>query len=275
MTVQQSRTLHLEHGSLSAMIDAWAGFSCTGFRIGEWDVLDAAGMRLKFPWVGPQKSLTDVEWQVTDSGRREESAWTTARLNTDPSDPGYPFAIALEATWLLNPQGLQLDVALTNHGRVHAPFGFGVSVALRPLAAQVQLLAPAEEIWPRDAAGQIVGQPEPVVGQLDARRPRRVDGPLDALFTRRHFANLRTQAAVLDPRTGREVWLTTSADFRELHVSLNAQGQGVLESATCTPNAAAGQPGGAPSGLRRVAPGESWRASAVLAWRSSAARRVD
>ena len=80
---------------------------------------------------------------------------------------------------------------------------------------------------------------------------------------------------MLDPETGREVWLTTSADFRELHVSLNAQGQGVLESATCASNAAADQTGGVPSGLRRVAPGESWRASAVLAWRSSVARRVD
>jgi hypothetical protein len=86
-----------------------------------------------------------------------------------------------------------------------------------------------------------------------------------ARFTRRHFANLQTQLAVLSGE--REVWLTTSADFREADVAIALDGSGVLESATCVPDAFARHAGGLQTGLRVLAPGESWRGHALLVTR--------
>src|SRR5438876_1124614 len=77
-----------------------------------------------------------------------------------------------------------------------------------------------------------------------------------ARFTRRHFANLQTQLAVLSKE--REVWFTTSADFREAAVDLLPSGAGVLESATCVADALASQDR-METGLRVLAPGETWR----------------
>jgi hypothetical protein len=89
---------------------------------------------------------------------------------------------------------------------------------------------------------------------------------MTARLTRRHFANLQTQLAVLAP--DREVWLNTSADFREADVSVNEDGSGHLESATCIPDAFACHADGVHTGLRVLAPGESWRGHALLVARS-------
>jgi hypothetical protein len=111
-----------------------------------------------------------------------------------------------------------------------------------------------------------------VAGPLDLRRPRAIDGRVEGLLTRRQYALGRTQAAVIDPASGREVWLNTSADFREVAVSLDEQGAGIIDSATCMPDAFALHAAGVQTGLRALAPGEVWKGYAILTVRLSSER---
>jgi galactose mutarotase-like enzyme len=223
-------------------------------------------MHVRFPWVGdepPRAARLRLGGQVVAiGGDGAEQTWRmtgpdTAELRTVPSE-SYPFALRLDARWGLDDEGLRLTLAVRNEARTHAPFGVGVRVALAPIAKRVELLVPAEDVWP--AVGD--GPPIAVSGDTDFRRPAAIVRPITARFTRRHFANLQTQLAVLS--RGREVWLTTSADFREAVVAVQPDGSGVLESATCVPDAFARQAAGMQTGLRVLAPGEAWRGHALL-----------
>jgi hypothetical protein len=60
------------------------------------------------------------------------------------------------------------------------------------------------------------------------------------------------------------VWLTTSSDFREAEVAVDSHGAGSIESATCAPDAFAPHASGVVTGLRVLAPRETWRGSALL-----------
>ncbi len=223
------------------------GFRCASLVIRGRQVLGAVGMGVEFPWVGAQPArparLMLRDQAVAIGGGRVSLTWrmtglATAETRTMPGD-GYPFAVRLDATWLLDDEGLRLTLAVVNESRAHAP----------------------EEVWP--ASGD--GPPVPVRGDLDLRRPRPLAQPIKARFTRRHFANLQTQLAVLS--RGREVWLTTSADFREADMRIQPDGSGVLESATCVPDAFARHAAGVATGLRVLAPGEVWRGHALLVTR--------
>jgi hypothetical protein len=138
-----------------------------------------------------------------------------------------------------------------------------VRIDLAPVGEGVEVLLPAEECWPHDQRGT----PVPVGtagGGPDLRRPVPIGQRLEGWFTRRHFANLRTQVAVLAPNTGHEVWLTTSSNFREADVRVDPDGTGTFESATCMPDAFALHAAGVATGLRVLAPHETWRGSALL-----------
>ena len=71
-------------------------------------------------------------------------------------------------------------------------------------------------------------------------------------FTRRHFANGRTLAAILAPSDGREVWFANSADFHHLRLDLATHGAGEVVAET---------------GERFLSPGETWHGSALLSAR--------
>jgi hypothetical protein len=176
-------------------------------RRGDWDVLGSAGMTVHLE---PQAS-----------------------------------AATLQATWLLNDEGLNVDLHVANRSRERTPFNVSVAVQLRPVGEQVQVLVPAEEVI-------VDGTTIPVSGRFDLRRPQTVDQPLVARFTRRHFANLRTSAAVLATAEQREVWFVNIADFRNLQVRLDTHGAGQLEAET---------------GERILAPSEDWSGSTLLATR--------
>jgi galactose mutarotase-like enzyme len=230
----------LSAGDALATIDQ-ERWTCTSLVMRGHDVLGAAGMRVRFPWTGDE----------TARAARLRVAGRTVAIEPDH----YPFAVGLQATWALDGEGLRVALEVCNESRSHAPFGVGVRVALAPVAERVELLVPAEEVWTDDLA-------VPVSAALDYRRPKRVAHDVRERFTRRHFANLQTQLAVLSRE--REVWLTTSADFREADVDIRPDGSGTLESATCVPDAFARHAAGVQSGLRVLAPGETWRGHALV-----------
>jgi hypothetical protein len=183
-------------------------------------------------------SLTYAELRRGDWDVLGSSGMT---VHLDPRDS----AATLEASWRLDDEGLKVNLHAANRSRERAPFNVSVAVDLRPVGERVQALVPAEEII-------VDEEPRPVGGRFDLRRPQIVDEPLAARYTRRHFANLRTSAAVLAPAERREVWFENSADFRDLQVRLDTHGAGRLEAET---------------GERVLAPGEEWRGSALLAAR--------
>jgi len=130
------------------------GFRCASLVIRGRQVLGAVGMGVEFPWVGAQPArparLMLRDQAVAIGGGRVSLTWrmtglATAETRTMPGD-GYPFAVRLDATWLLDDEGLRLTLAVVNESRAHAPFGVGVRVALAPVAEQVELLVPAEEV---------------------------------------------------------------------------------------------------------------------------------
>ena len=233
---QREGMIELAAGPLRATIDPEHGFQCASLRHDDWDVLAEPGMQVSFPWVGlggarptrvalhgavvaiggGQWPPTHAAWAVQDSGRDAHQAWVTAQMRTVASDDAYPFDTLLIGTWRVDSEGLHFDVNASNRGKRHAPFGFGVRAALGALGDAVEVIVPAEDRWQcgadhRPSASIAVS----VADGTDLRRPVRLSRPLNARFTRRQFANLQTQLAVLDPRSGREVWLNTSADFRE------------------------------------------------------------
>ena len=155
--------------------------------------------------------------------------------------------LQLETSWHLDDEGLGVYIRVANPSRQRLPFNVVVEVHLNDFAEPVQALIPAEEVLIGDDA-------QPVAGDLDLRRPRTLAGPLVAHYTRRHFANLRTSAAILAAGTRREVWFANSADFQHLSVQLATRGGGTLAADT---------------GARSLAPGEEWRGSATLEARVS------
>lgn len=271
-----------------------ASFACMALELGSWSVLGSEGMRLLFPSVGwlqtrPARlrllsgvwdlpggnagQVAAAGWHLDEVGEDARSAWVRAHLDAGGvAGAAYPFQVHLQATWRLDDEGLRLAVTLANRGRVHAPFGCGIRAHLAGVGERVAALGPAEQVWVRAPDGQPTGALEPVSGPTDLRRPRPLEpgAILDVFLTRRQFGNGQTQAAVLDSATGREVWLTTSADFRDLLLRLDARGAGYLESATCAPDAFALQAQGTLAGVRALAPNETWRGGALLVCRPGA-----
>ncbi len=278
--------ISLVSGDSAAQIDLEQGFACPSFVVGDWHVLAPGGMCVQFPWVGaraaqparlqlghesiaigggPGQGLASAPWTLGAAAVDAERDCVRAHLVTSAPAEAYPFELSVSATWLLNPEGLRLALEVSNRSRRHAPFGIGIRVHLARLKSPVDVLAPAEEHWQLAADGGLAhGSLEAVGGTLDFRRPARVAERVGARLTRRHFANQQTQVAVLAPLIGREIWLNTSADFRELEVDIEPDGAGVVESATCVPSAFALHAAGLRTGLRVLAPGESWRGHGLL-----------
>jgi hypothetical protein len=262
----------LSSGDSVAIVDG-ATFGCSSLVRDGWQVLGQGGMRIEFPWVGEaaRPARLRVGGHVVDirAGALPRAAWdavtfesdrASAHLRTAPS-AAFPFELTLRAEWRLDDEGLRVRLNVANDARMHAPFGLGVRLVLAPVGDSVSLLVPAEETWPHGG-----GPPRGLPADLDFRRPRAVDTPVTARFTRRHFANLQNQLAVLGAR--REVWVNTSADFWEAEVALEPNGSGMLESATCASDAFALHAAGLPTGLRVLAPGETWAGSALLVVRA-------
>jgi galactose mutarotase-like enzyme len=174
--------------------------------------------------------LRQEDWEVLGSG-----GMSVVLLPEDSP-------VELDTQFELREAGLTVELRATNPTRQRVPFNVSVMVHLNRVAERVQLLAPAEEVV-------VDGARTPVSGRFDLRRPKIIDAPVVADFTRRHFANLQTLAAILAPECHRELWFVNSADFRDLCVRLQPDGAGTLSAET---------------GERSLAPGEAWRGSAVL-----------
>jgi aldose 1-epimerase len=220
--------------------------------------------------------LAQRPWEVVERGPA-----VVAMATTLGTEPGYPFAVAVEVRYALADDGVDARVAATNRGDRPAPVGLGVHPYLTAGAAleDTVLKVPAAAVLLPQGEGAAGPGPTPVEGtDLDLREGRRLAGRrLDHAFT-----GLARDAAgdahVVLRAGGREVALTAGREAAWVMAYTSdtlrppSRRSGVaVEPMTCPPGALA-----TGEGLAVLAPGGrlalTWRLrarggqSATSAW---------
>jgi aldose 1-epimerase len=201
-----------------------------------------------------------VRW-VAWGLREQEDDRALFELHLHPQ-PGYPFALDLEAEYALGADGLTVRLAGTNAGDAPCPFGAGAHPYLRPAAGPTVdtavLRSPAATRLLNDDRGIPTGR-EPVEGTpYDFREPRPIgDLQLDTAFTDLERgadgrATVQLDDTVLCLGEGFDHLMLFTGDPLP-NVARRSLG---VEPMTCAPNAYRSG-----DGLLTLAPGETWSAS--------------
>ena len=142
------------------------------------------GGRYEFRGTSHQLPITEVEKGNALHGLVGWSTWTVVEHADDhavlrfelPPQPGYPFALDVEADYRLSDAGLEVVLRATNAGGSPAPYGVGIHPYLtvgRRLDECV-LSLPASQRCPTTERG-LPEPPEPVLGTpYDFREARRI-----------------------------------------------------------------------------------------------------
>jgi aldose 1-epimerase len=160
--------------------------------------------------------------------------------------PGYPFALALRATYALGPGGLGVEISGTNIGREPAPYGAGVHPYLTagtPLIDEAELTIPATTAWACDERGLPTHSLAVDGTELDFRDGRLVGTTkLDTPFTDLLRDSDGMARAVLRSATRSvTLWMDGSCRWLQAFSGDNLARQArkaiALEPMTCPPNA--------------------------------------
>jgi galactose mutarotase-like enzyme len=212
-----------------------------------------AGSELRLPVTEPRTGcaihgLTHSRpWQLVASS----AGTVTLALDLPPED-GYPFSLALSATYSLGDDGLTVRMSATNRGDQPCPYGAGAHPYVRLAGAgtinRALLHIPAEATLEADDRGIPTGAENPVAGtSFDFRSPRAVGAlALDTAFTRlRSDDDGITRIALMTPeaRHGVAVWMDASMRFAMIYsgdtlgdVARRRHGL-AIEPMTCAPDA--------------------------------------
>lgn len=239
-----------------------------------------------FVWRGRQHALSPNEthrghalhglvYQRAFQVRRRGPYYAQFELNSaDDSELArtwpYPFKLGIDYEVGL---GLRIRAAVHNTGREPMPFGFGLHPYFRaPLAAggrkqELKLFVPASKRWPLDERLIPAGQPIEVAGKFDLRSGRELaDETYDDAFTALAAeADGTSRTRLTDPKARIAVELIAGEAFRELMVYVPGERNVVsLEPYTCAPDAFNLSGRGVDSGVRELAPGQSWQSSVEI-----------
>jgi aldose 1-epimerase len=160
--------------------------------------------------------------------------------------PGYPFALALRATYALEPAGLEVEISATNMGSEPAPYGAGSHPYLTvgtPLIDQAELAIPAATAWSCDERGLPRQSLAVDDTDLDFRAARLVgSAQLDTPFTDLLRDSDGIARAVLRSATRSvTLWMDGSCRWLQAFSGDNLGRQArkaiALEPMTCPPNA--------------------------------------
>jgi aldose 1-epimerase len=274
------------------------GGGLRAYALGAWDVIDGYGVqercsggrgqplipwpnRLRdgrYRWKGAelQLALSEpalqnaihglVRWRNWEVRAREPARVVLGHVLH--GEPGYPFMLALEIEYVLEPRGLTVTTSAVNIGPETCPYGAGMHPYFSLGAARIDeatLRVPAGVRLVADEHGLPVGE-EPVDhGPLDFRAPREI-GPaqLDACFTgleRGEDGGVRIELSAAD--RSRQVTVRASPEYEYLMVFTGdtlpeeQRRRGVaIEPMTCAPDAFRSG-----AGLVRLEPGERHAAS--------------
>ena len=188
-----------------------------------------------------------MPWHLVEASERH----VTQSLHLLPQD-GYPFTLALVASYALGRSGLSVRITATNRGDRACPYGSGahpyVRVTSTGLINDALLHVPAGATLEADQRGIPTGVALRVDGTgLDFRSPRRIGAlMLDTAYTDFQTGSDGTSRVVLatpDGDRGVAVWMDGSHPFAMIYrgdtlsdVSRRRRGL-AIEPMTCAPDA--------------------------------------
>ena len=189
----------------------------------------------------------------TKPWRLVDASGATATLALDlPSEAGYPFSLAMTATYSLSDSGLAVRVTATNRGEAACPFGAGahpyVRLAGDGMIDDASLHLPADATLPADERGIPTGLERSVDNTAFDFRVSRTVGEvvLDTAFTQLHADEegiIRIALTAANGRRGVEVWMDGSHRYAMIYsgdtladASRRRRGLAV-EPMTCAPDA--------------------------------------
>lgn len=183
-----------------------------------------------------------VSWGLVD---RTDNSVTLA--TTVWPQPGYPFLLRLRATYLLDDDGMRVELAATNDDSAPAPYGVGHHpyVTLGGPVDDATLTVPAQRRLETDERGNPVRSVKVAGTAYDFRSPRRIGAlRLDTAYSDLTAgADGRTRVRVEGDNQGVEVWLGDGARHLQIFTgdtlpdpSRRRQGL-AIEPTSCPPGA--------------------------------------
>jgi aldose 1-epimerase len=296
--VPSGSQLEIRHGELRAVV-VEVGGGLRSLSAGDFEVLDGfepedmcqdARGHLMIPWPNRisrgrftfegrrlQLPVDEPELGNAIHGLVRWVAWTATRRSTDSvtlsyrlyPQPGYPFALDMSATYLLDDSGLNVSLEARNIGATACPFGAGQHPYLRlghGLIDECFLRVPARTIYLYDERLIPVTRTPVESTPLDFRSRRSIGATeinmdyTDLIRDGDGYARVLVEGAQGQPRL--ELWMDRS--FRHVtiytgetvHPSERRRHGLAVEPMTCPPNAfVSGE------NLIVLGPGEEWQGS--------------
>ena len=180
----------------------------------------------------------------------------------------WPWPFVLEIDYEVG-NGLRLSARIRNTGDSAMPFGFGAHpyfhAPFGPGGARDAMLIQldADARWPLDARLIPTGAAQRVSGKFDLRRPRALGGETydDALRMTPALDASMVRARLIDPSVKLAIDIRADPAFGDFVVYAPADNPVVaLEPYTCAPDAFNLASRGIESGMRELAPGETFAA---------------
>ena len=203
-------------------------------------------------------------WRVTE----QAAARATGEFHASVDEPGlleqWPADFRIAVTYEVAGTALRCEVRVDNPDERPLPFGLGTHPYFRvPLgegdAAGCRVTVPAGAYWEL-ADGLPTGRRFPATGERDLTAGLPFgDAQLDDVLTDLRAEDGRVRTAIVDPGSGRTLTQTFDAAFRHCVVFTPPHRQAVcVEPYTAVPDAFALEAAGVETGLRVLAPGESF-----------------
>jgi len=214
--------------------------------------------------------VVNREWRVTAcTPRRVEARFRASEILGESSLRAvWPADYELGAAYEIHGSGLTCTFTVRNtDAREPLPCGLGLHPYLRipgevSAPGRCRVRVPADSLWELDERMIPTGRRSRVRGETDLRSGRPYASlSLDHVFGDLRFADGACTVRVYDEETGRGVWMRFGDSFRHCVVFTPPQRRAIcIEPYTCLPDPFGLQERAVDSGLRVLAPGESFEA---------------
>ena len=210
-------------------------------------------------------------WRVID----QQADSVTGQFQASIDEPAllgqWPGDFCIELTYRVTASSLVMDFQVENPGDTPLPCGLGTHAYFRlPLgggqAEECRVAFPVSERWEMEA--MIATGRKDRLGEFEDYIAGKTFGAmtLDDVFSGVHFEEGIAEASIVDPLSGRQVLLRWDENFPHCVVYTPPHREAIcIEPYTLVPGGLSFQSDGEQSGLRVLAPGESFQAWTEIA----------